>query len=1086
MKKTLLKESLKEIIVSRKRFVSILLIVMLGVGFFVGIKATSPDMKKTIDGYMKETNAFDVEVLSTLGITSGDIEEIERLERVESLEGAYKEEAIVKIKENEETIAINGITLDINKITLLTGNMPATNNECLVEEKLMLDNELQIGDKIHVTEESIEDFLKEKDLTIVGVVKSPLYISQSRGYARLGTGKVNYFLYVPSSNINSEEFTTLYIKIKESNALFCYSDSYKDLVKQTKDDIEEISSIRIEARYQEVMDKANEKLQQAEAKLQKEKDKATSKITEGEEEIASAKRKIEKAKKDIRKNKTKANTGFAIAEKEIEETKQKLTKEESNLSLGKKTLEEAKQKLKSLEELSSNYTEVIKNIEKINESIANIDLQISMLDKNKDLVTLNILYAEKESLQQMLSSLDANKQQLEKAATDNNVKISNIESTIAIIQKTIGESETELNEGQEKLEKAKEQLTQATKDLKNKKSSTYTQIIKGEKEIVTSQNEILKAEKKLNEAKQQADEKISDAENKIKNAKQDIKKIEKPEWYILDKEANAGYVEFMQDTERLAKIGEVFPIIFFVVAALISLTSMTRMVDEQRVQIGTLKALGYTKIQIASKYILYAFLATIIGVLIGNSIGFNLLPSLIYKMYSTMYSIKDLIVEYNMHYATIGMLSSMLCTVGATIIVITKDLKEVPAELMRPKAPKLGKRVLLEKITFIWSKLNFSKKVTIRNIFRYKKKFLMTIIGVMGCTSLILAGFGFKDSVAKIIPLQYDEIFKYNMQITFKDSATNKEIEQKKQEVLNIDNIENGIMINMESGKLVNNDISENVEIIAINKDEDISKYIAFRNKQTKKSYELDDDSIIITEKVANMLDIKQGDKVILTNNDDQSVEVTVSHITENYLLHYVYLTDELYNKLYGIYPQMNTLITINNDISIKQEETIGSDILKDNSIISSLIFTSSTKTTYNDVLSSLNYVVWILIISAGLLDFVVLYNLAYVNIGERIREIATIKVLGFYDKEVHSYIEKETMILAFIGIIMGIVAGYFLNIFIMTTCELDMLMFSKKILPQSYVFAVLITIIFTVIVSITTYFSLKKINMIEALKSIE
>ena len=546
-----------------------------------------------------------------------------------------------------------------------------------------------------------------------------------------------------------------------------------------------------------------------------------------------------------------------------------------------------------------------------------------------------------------------------------------------------------------------------------------------------------------------------------------------------------GYVSFIQDTDSVENIGRVFPAVFFIVATLISLTSMTRMVEEERTQIGTLKALGYSKIQIASKYIIYATLASIIGGFLGMCVGFVLLPKIIWMMYSMMYDIGEISLSFNFLYGGIGLLLIFGCIAGATLYAILKELKDTPAILMRPKAPKMGKRVLLERIPFIWKHLSFSRKVTVRNIFRYKKRFLMTIIGILGCTSLILAGFGLKDSISSLMPLQYEHVFDYDMQITLKDGLENEKIKELKQELEGKEEINRVVETYMTSAKAISNEQEEDVQIIVPENKEDLNGIININDAKTKETITLNDNEICLTDKAAQLLDVKVGDTIFLEDSDGERKEVKISNIVENYIYHYVYMSRELYETLYGEEYKTNILLTQNNDMNDEQEEVVAKEIM-DKGEVASLQVTSDAIQLMDNTMESLNYVVIILIVSAGLLAFVVLYNLSNVNISERIRELATIKVLGFYDKEVYNYISRETILLTIIGILLGLVGGYFLNYFIIETCELSMMRFSKTIEPLSYLYAVLITVGFTLIVNFATYFALKKIDMIESLKSIE
>ena len=512
---------------------------------------------------------------------------------------------------------------------------------------------------------------------------------------------------------------------------------------------------------------------------------------------------------------------------------------------------------------------------------------------------------------------------------------------------------------------------------------------------------------------------------------------------------------------------------------------MTRMVEEQRTQIGTLKALGYSKIQIASKYIIYASLASIIGGILGMCVGFVLLPKIIWMMYEMMYQIGDISLSFNWTYGALGLGLIYICIVGATIYSLFRELKETPATLMRPKAPKLGKRVLLERITFIWKRLSFSRKVTIRNIFRYKKRFLMTIIGIFGCTSLILAGFGLKDSISSIMPSQYEKVFNYDMQISLKSGLDENQFQELVNKLDQKEQITKIVKTYMATSTAVNGELEEDVQIIVPEEKESLEGIINLKDVKTKETITLNDNEICLTDKAAELLKVKVGDTIKLKESNGNEKEVKISNIVENYISHYVYMSKELYQTLYEKDYESNVLLTKNTDLSEEQEEKLATDIMQENEV-SSISLTSTAITMMDDTMKSLNYVVVVLIVSAGLLAIVVLYNLANVNISERIRELATIKVLGFYDREVYDYVTRETVLLTLIGIAIGLVGGYFLNYFIIGTCEINMLRFSKIISPLSYVYSILITIGFTLIVNIATYFALKKIDMIESLKSVE
>ena len=512
---------------------------------------------------------------------------------------------------------------------------------------------------------------------------------------------------------------------------------------------------------------------------------------------------------------------------------------------------------------------------------------------------------------------------------------------------------------------------------------------------------------------------------------------------------------------------------------------MTRMVEEQRTQIGTLKALGYNKIQIASKYVIYASLASIVGGILGMCVGFVLLPKIIWMMYSMMYEIGDISLNFNWAYGTIGLELIFICIVGATIYAVVMELRHTPATLMRPKAPKIGKRVLLERIPFIWRRLSFSRKVTIRNIFRYKKRFLMTIIGILGCTALILTGFGLKDSISRIMPDQYEHVFNYDIQVSLKDGLEENQIEELKTKLEQKEEITKVVKTYMTSETAVKNGVEEDVQIIVPDDKNSLEGIINILDVETKQKVNLSDNEICLTDKAAELLGVNVGDTIILKDNNGNEKEAKISNIVENYVYHYVYMSKELYESLYNEKYMANGLLAKDTDLTEEQEDNLAEELMSYNEI-SSVSLISSAIRTMDETMQSLNYVVVVLIVSAGLLAFVVLYNLSNVNISERIRELATIKVLGFYDREVYDYITRETILLTLIGIVLGLVAGFFLNYYIIGTCEINMLRFNKTIEPLSYVYSVLITIGFTLIVNIATYFALKKIDMIESLKSVE
>lgn len=1077
MKKAVIKDALREIKKSYKRFISILLMAFLGVGFFAGIRASSPDMLDTIDTYYKNQNVYDIQVLSTLGLTSDDINAISKIENVEHVDGNFETDGQIEVG-NKEVIAKIMSLNDFNTPVLIDGSLPSAKNECVVEERFLTVNNKNIGDTIELNIKDMQNdngedvpYLYEKELKIVGTVQSPMYISVDRGTSTLGSGKIDYYMYIPKSNVQANSiYTNIYVKVKDANKYTTSSKKYEDCVNSVKTEIEKIKDNREKSRYDSLVNTVTKKVEDAEKELNTQKTDAKSKIADAKKELENGKKQIENAEKTIKSNRIKADKEFNKAYAELINGKNKIADSEKQLESKEKQANEEFDKLEKqkaelntqLTTLNSGITEVQKNIENINIALKNPNLtseQKANFEKTK------------KQLENKLSELNNTKAQLVSA-------ISKIDSGIAT-------GKTEIKSAKNKLQSAKNELKKSENAYYSTKNSTYKQLDNAEEELELSKKELKDGENELEKNKKEFNEKIADAESKLNDARAKIAEIENPKWYVLDRNGNAGYSSFIQDTDSIANIGKVFPVIFFIVAALISLTSMTRMVEEQRTQIGTLKALGYNKLQITSKYVLYASLACIIGSILGMSVGFVLLPKIVWKMYSMMYQMGDIQTSFNFEIGSFGFILIVISILGATIYAVIKELIQTPATLMRPKSPKMGKRVFLEKVTFIWKRLSFSRKVTVRNIFRYKKRFLMTIIGIMGCTALIVTGFGIRDSIKAIMPDQYEKVFNYDLQINLKADLDKKQKQDFINSLTNDDKIEKLSETYMSSISAINENVEENVQIIVPNNNSDFNTLINLTDVKSKNNLSLPEDGVLLTDKAAQLLGVEAGDNITLKDTDENETNVKVTNVVENYVYHYIYMSKSMYENLYDKSFDSNVILTKDFNLDNETEDNFVKDLMNMPEV-ASVTRISTAMNMMNDTMKSLNYVVVILIVSAGLLAFVVLYNLSNVNISERIRELATIKVLGFYDKEVYLYITRETIILTAIGLVLGLVAGYFLDFFILETCEINMLRFRKFVAPLSFVFAALITILFTIIVNIVTYFALKKINMIESLKSVE
>lgn len=578
---------------------------------------------------------------------------------------------------------------------------------------------------------------------------------------------------------------------------------------------------------------------------------------------------------------------------------------------------------------------------------------------------------------------------------------------------------------------------------------------------------------------------IKEVSSELKEKEDELSKIKDVLAYSIKRSEVAGFYEYKLETERIENIAKVFPLMFFLVAALVSLTTMTRMVDEERIGMGTLRAIGYSKSSVIFKYILYALLASILGSIIGTILFYKLIPMLVGYCYNIFYDMPSINATMQINYALFSLVFSILSTVLATILVFLKDTSKTPAELMRPEAPKKGKRIFLEKIDKIWNSLSFLNKITLRNIFRYKKRLFMTVIGICGSTALILASFGIKDSVMKVADNQYNKIDKYDMIISINNNASNNDKKVLEEKILDENEIKKITYVYKSNVLLKNNKKSENSNIIVPENKEKINDYITLRQRKTKKDIKMDDDGIIISEKLAKLLKLKKNSYVKLTLPNNKKVNVKVSDITENYIEHYVYISPKLYKKLSGENANYSTILAITKNLSNKKEKALESNISDINNVTSTLL-SSDTKNNYKDMMNTLNYVILILIVCAATLAFVVLYNLASVNISERRRELATIKVLGFYDEEVTKYIYKEMFILTIIGSLIGLILGSFLTLYVIKICETNLFMFTFNINFISYLLSFIITLLFLFIVNLFMHFELKKLDMVEALKSYE
>lgn len=830
-------------------------------------------------------------------------------------------------------------------------------------------------------------------------------------------------------------------------------------------------------------------------------------LEQQKEELSGQKTTLEAQKRTLQEGQKNLLDTQAVLQQQIsrlKEEKEDLNAEGIRLSEEKETLQKEYEELKSQYEASGD-TEILKQVEakkaQLDEVNAKIAENSAKIEQNKTL--LETVESQMDPLEEKLVQMKNGLEQTETALEKISAGLSEIEAGQEQMQTGLTQMESYISSGEFQLQAAREQLESGKnqilsgqrqiEDAKKRIADGEEQIQAGIKQIQDGETgladgwiEYQDGERQANAEIADGEAQIADAKVQLADAKKEIEQIEKPTWYIYDRSHLPEYSGYGDNADRMKAIGEVFPLIFFLVAALISLTTMTRMVEEERTLIGTLKALGYSKKSIAAKYLGYAVLATLTGGIFGVMIGEKILPYIIITAYKIMYRhLPDVEIPYNLYYGVLACVAALLCTVAATIFSCMKELKEQAAELMRPPAPKQGKRVFLEYIPFLWKRLNFTWKSTVRNLMRYKKRFFMTIFGIGGCMGLMLVGFGLKDSISSIVPLQYEDIQLYDGNVILQSDVTMQEkqevyeaLEKNSQVVATAEDLLQKITIEHDGvSKEVYLNVPENVE--------KFSDFVVLQDRTTKEKYQLTDKGAVLTEKMAKELGVSAGDTVTIKEENEKERTVKISQICENYMSHYLYMTPAVYKAAYGKEPEYNSIYYRTEGRTTKEAESVGEAALKLDGALS-VSYTTELRQQVDDMLQSLDIVIVVLIISAGMLAFVVLYNLNNINITERKRELATLKVLGFYDKEVTEYVYRENILLTLIGSVFGMLLGKILHRFIIVTVEIDSVMFGRNINTISFVYAFLLTVVFSLFVNGVMYFKLKKINMVESLKSVE
>ena len=1284
--KALHKDFWMEIRKSKARFISIFLIVALGVAFFSGIQASSPDMRYSGDAYYEAAKLMDLKIQGTLGLTQRDVKAVSDIDGVELAEGSYSTDVMSGEDDARKVLHLEAISSNFNLLTADEGRIPEKSGEIFLDKPFAKNRGYKIGDTISVSEDGDSELLKKTTYTVVGIGSSPLYISFNRGNTTLGSGEVSGFGYILPEDFEQEAFTQIYVMVHESGDVISYTDAYDNLIKKIRKRVEGIEKEQCSLRYEEIVAEANEKLNDARKELEdgkkeseeklgdakKKLDDGQKKYEDGKKEYEDGKQQLSDAKKELTDGKqqladgrkqiedgwsqlnsakqqvedglsqlnaarsqladseaqinekqaeltagyeqlTAAKQQVSDGEAQLREAEKTLESKQAELDSGREQLETGKNTIKETkaaltgqkEQCEAGLVQVSEGESQINsseEALSGQQAQLDELTSQKEALSsqaaelqaqydagaeagkteeeLAELSTQIQTLNGQISAMEeqinAGQAQIDGAQAELTAKKSELAQTRAELESSLGQinegfsqikeqeetlsgTEAQLNEGQEELDKGKKELetkkaelsaakeeiavNQATLDdgqsqldsaraqlssgrqqLEEKQAqlnagqaeiqantekltssqaeldANEQKLLDGEKEIRENEQKLKDAKKDLEDAKKklsdgkkeyqdgkkEADDKIAEAQQKIEDAQKEVDDIETPEWIISDRNDLPEYSDFGDNAERLKNIGKVFPMIFFLVAALISLTTMTRMVEEQRTQIGTMKALGYGKASIASKYLSYAFLATVGGSIAGVLFGEKVLPFIIIQAYGIMYwNIGDhMQLDYELQYALIASGAAVICTMGATLFSCAKTLAETPASLMRPPAPKEGKRILIERSSFIWKHLSFSWKSSMRNLFRYKKRLFMTIFGIAGSMGLMLVGFGLYDSIMDIAILQYDQIQHYDAMVINDEDATDSQEKDLLKFLDGNSEIDHYTRVQLTKMTAPKEKGSVSIYVYVPENTENFKEDVTLRDRKSHEQYELTDDGAVICEKTASLIGVKTGDEITL-EKDNRKYKVKITAVTENYMGHYVYMTPPCYEKTFGEKPEYSSTVYTMKEDAESDLETLGNAILKYPAALS-ISYTSSTAGQVERMLGSLGAVIWVLIISAGMLAFVVLYNLNNINITERQRELATLKVLGFYDGEVSQYVFRENILLSFIGILAGAVFGIFLHRYVITTVEVDAVMFGRNIKPISFVYSGIITFGFSMFVNMVMHFKLKKINMVESLKSVE
>ncbi|MEA4814264.1 MAG: FtsX-like permease family protein [Oscillospiraceae bacterium] len=1095
---------------------SIFVMVALGVLFLVGLRSAAPDMRVTSDTYFDDVGLFDVQVISTLGLTDDDIAAFAGTDGIEKAEGGWSVDSDLVFGGDDLVVKAMGMSdKGFNTPTVVEGRLPTAKNECAIDKKLLTQLDISVGDTITLTPgEDMEDAFTDSAFTITGVVENPLYISLDRGTSTLGDGSTKGYVLLPRSSFALDYFTLCYISASGTKELDAYGDKYDDIIDDLTDRLKTAADDRADLRYETLTADARGEVSDAQQELDDAKKEADEKIADAEKELADSRRELNSGKSALKDAKAQLTDSKASGQAQLADGRAKLDAAWTELNASLDKLNESQEELDKQKE--SALAQLAPAKQQLDDSQAQLDAQQAQLDALEEQIeTLKTqisdyekalaaqgetggttyTYEELSSLRTALSTaqtqfasgqaaVDAAQKQLDANRETYNAQYASIASQFDEPQSQIDAGMEQYNSGLAELSEREAEYTASEKEYETGIADAEKQIADNEKKLRDGETAYAEGLADLKQAKTDAETEIADGQKKIDDAVEEIAGIKPATVYVLDRDSNYGFVSYDQNATRMENLAKMFPLIFFVVAALVCLTTMTRMIEEERTQIGTVKAMGYGTWSIAAKYLVYGIMAAVGGTIVGAIIGTTLIPWVIFTSYGIMYTLPKLQMHIYWPLCLGSALAGLACTVGAILWAMFETASASPAELMRPKAPKAGKRILLERVTPIWKRMSFSMKVSARNLFRYKKRFWMTVIGVAGCTALMIAGLGLRSSIFSIIDIQFNELYRYNAKIavdTDIDGAADKVMEK----LAEMNKVETYVGENTKSDTFCFGDNQADAYLTVTDDPDALAEQIVFRDMDNGEPLEVRDGGIIIDEKLSEMLGVSVGDKVTIDIGDGDTAQIPVAGITEQYVYHYGYMTANTFEKLFDReYTPNEILVTT----SVKSEDEISSMCRQMMAIPEVLSATNLRSTAYSfrSTMQVVNAAVMIIILSAAMLAFVVLYNLTNINITERMRELATIKVLGFYDTEVAMYIYRENIVLTLIGILLGQLAGKFLCQYLIRTVEMDIVMFGRHALLQNYLMSVLLSLIFAAAVNLFMYFKMKKIDMVQSLKSVE